>query len=72
MYQMGVLVVGHCNGIIQIRPQLTPVAMVTKLACCHESWASAKQHRVTVTLGFVTLFSSIFICIMLAVYDIIL
>jgi len=53
--KVGVLGVGHCNGIIQTEPQLTTVATVTKIiAHCHKSLASVNQRRATITLGFAT------------------
>jgi len=40
---VGVIVVGQCNGIIQSEPQPTPVATVTDIfACCHKISASVK------------------------------
>jgi len=43
--------VGQFNGVIQIGPRLTPVAIVTKIsAYCHNSLASVVQVRATVTL----------------------
>jgi len=60
-----IVVSGSSNvyDIIQTIPQLSLAAGNDIFACCHKSSASAKQRRVTITLGFATLSScaSIFV-----------
>jgi len=51
--KMGVFEVRQFRGVIQIDPQPTPVAIVTRIfAYCYERLASANRRRATITLGF--------------------